>query len=48
MLSNALAMLVRVVRMRIARGESLDTVLASYKNLDENEKEKILVYVEHN
>lgn len=48
MLSNALAMLVRVVRMRIARGEAVETILASYKNLDESAKEKILVYVEHN
>jgi|GEM_PF-2245402 len=48
MLSNMEAMLVRVIRMRIKRGESLGDILASYKNLDEETKERVLVYVEHN
>ena len=42
------AMLVRVIRMRMARGESLENILASYRNLDEETKERVLVYVEHN
>ncbi|MBQ7087378.1 MAG: hypothetical protein IJM96_07895 [Clostridia bacterium] len=48
MLSNMEAMLVRVIRMRMARGESLENILASYKNLDEETKERVLVYVEYN
>ena len=45
---NMEAMLVRVIRMRMARGESLENILASYRNLDEETKERVLVYVEHN
>lgn len=47
MLSNIEAMLVRVIRARIIRGETLENILASYRNLDDKTKERVLVYVEH-
>ena len=47
MLSNIEAMLVRVIRARMTRGEALENILASYKNLDDKTKERVLVYVEH-
>lgn len=47
MLSNIEAMLVRVIRARIIRGEILENILASYRNLDDKTKERVLVYVEH-
>ena len=47
MLSNIEAMLVRVIRARIIRGEALENILASYRNLDDKTKERVLVYVEH-
>ena len=47
MLSNIEAMLVRVIRVRMTRGEALENILASYRNLDDKTKERVLVYVEH-
>ena len=47
MLSNIESMLVRVIRARMTRGEALENILASYKNLDDKTKERVLVYVEH-
>lgn len=48
MLSKREAMLVRVILARMARGEATEAVLASYKNLDGETKERIMDYVEHN
>lgn len=48
MLSKREAMIVRVVLARVARGEELKKVMDSYRNLDDEAKERIMVYVEHN
>jgi hypothetical protein len=40
-MSNALSLLIRVVRRRVAAGEDLDTVLQSYPRLTSDELETV-------
>lgn len=41
-MTTALALLCRVVRRRMAKGEALDTVLADYPRLTEEQREILL------
>lgn len=45
-MTMALNLLLRVVRRRVSKGESLDSILADYPRLTEEEREQILAALE--
>ncbi len=45
-MTMALNLLLRVLRRRVSKGESLDSILADYPRLTEEEREQILAALE--